>query len=105
MPYPDRRFTRAILLRSFAIWLVVRCAVEFVGRASAGLGGMPTGRGLSLFEAAVLAAFTTAILLFDLRRTGEELFLAELGVPLVILAVVGAIPALAGELVLDGLIW
>jgi hypothetical protein len=105
MRHPDRRFARAILLRSFAIWLVVRCAVEFVGRAAARLGGMPPDRGLSVFEAAVLAAFTTVILLFDLRRTGEELFLAELGVSTVALAVVGAIPALAGELVLDGLIW
>jgi hypothetical protein len=59
---------------------------------------------LSLGEAVFLIALTTGLLLFDMRRTGEELFLANLGVAPGTLALLAASPPLAFELLVEVLI-
>ena len=82
-------FTRALLLRGLAAWFAVRALA-----ASAGLLEM------NLLQAAFVTALAGVLVLLDAARRGEDLFLANLGIPLAALVAVGALPALLGELLL-----
>ena len=92
---PNLRFTRAILVRSFTVCLAIRIAMAFIrGPAWA----------LIFPEATFLVVLTVGLVLFDLRRTGEELFLANLGVAPATLALLAAGLPLAFELLVEVLI-
>ncbi|NIM47781.1 MAG: hypothetical protein GTO22_00705 [Gemmatimonadales bacterium] len=101
MTFPDRRFTRAILVSSFTIWLGIRGTLVFLGMLPRGAG--PTA-GLSLGAVVLLIALTTGLTLFDLRRSGQELFLADLAVPFGTLVLLAAGPPLVLELLVDVLV-
>lgn len=95
MVLPNFRFARAILVRSFTVCVAIRIAVAFI-------------RGpawpLILPEATFLVVLTVGLVLFDLRRTGEELFLANLGVAPATLALLAAGPPLVFELLVEVLV-
>jgi hypothetical protein len=82
-------FARALLLRGAAAWWAVRALAAF--------GGIWE---LNLLQAAFVTACAGLLVLFDACRRGEDLFLGNVGVPLVALVAVGALPALVAEIVL-----
>ncbi|MDH3290641.1 MAG: hypothetical protein OEO20_14710 [Gemmatimonadota bacterium] len=98
MTFPDRRFTRAILARAFLIWLAIRTALVFLGMLPRAAGA---AEALSPVAVLWLIAVCTVLTLFDLRRTGEELFLANLGVRVRTLTLLAVGPALMLELLVD----
>ena len=82
-------FSRALLLRGVAAWWAVRALAAF--------GGMLE---LNLLQAAFVTACAGLLVLLDARWRGEDLFLGNLGIPLLALVAVGALPALLAEIVL-----
>ena len=79
-----------------AAWVLVRAAFAFVSEAAKDVLGPPT---LTLELPAMLAliAICSAFVVLDVLRRHERLLLANLGVSLGGVAVVGAIPALVAE--------
>ncbi len=65
---PDRSFRRAVFKRSVLTWLFVRMFAAFAGIARP----RPV-------EMVFLAGVVAVAILLDARRTGEDLFLANLG--------------------------
>jgi len=76
------------------VWLGIRAALFFK------YGGEP----LSLLAIVLIVILTVALVLYDLQRSREKLFLANLGVPTSSLGALAAMPPLYLELLLDVLV-
>ncbi len=91
MALPSWPFARAILVRSFIIWAGIRAALLM----------LRSGVHLSLQATLLLILVTTALATLEGRRRNEHIFLANLGVPLLVLVcLAAAVPTL-----LEVLIW
>jgi hypothetical protein len=93
---------RALLLRrAIGVWVILRLVVLVVGI----LINTPVREVVFLTApaAAMLTLLTAWLVLFDARRRGEALFLANLAVPTSTLLGVAALPPLGGELAVRAL--
>lgn len=86
MPYYP--FAIAILLRGVGSWLGVRIAMAVVG----GIYGVEPSVGLGLLASLGVVVVATAIVVFELTRLNERLFLANLGVQTSVLVGLAAVP-------------
>jgi hypothetical protein len=89
-------FRLALLRRAAVLWLVIRLAIIVVGTlAQAPIRELvfPT-----LGAAGFLVLLTAWLTMFDARRRGEALFLADLGVPHRALLAAALAPPLLSEL-------
>jgi hypothetical protein len=77
------------------VWLGIRAAI-FVSRGAL--------EPLSLSAVVLIVTLTVSLVLYDLQRSGEKLFLANLGVPTWSLGALAAAPPLYLELLLDVLV-
>jgi hypothetical protein len=94
---PDRVFARAILVRAAVVWVlahVIGVAAPWLARGMAERFEPGVTHGSALWIVLVVVT----ICLLDARRRGERLFLANLGVPERGIALLAALPAIAGEL-------
>lgn len=80
-------FRNAYLFRGLGIWIGVRVVTAFAQVGDPNL----VGEGL-------IVALVGALVGWDARRRNEDLFLANLGIPIHAIAVTGALGALALEL-------
>jgi hypothetical protein len=92
--FPNVTWSLSVLRRSVLVWLGIRAAL-FVK-----YGREP----LSLLAIVLIVTLSVALVLYDLRRSGEKLFLANLGVPTSSLGALAAAPPLCLEFVLDVLV-
>ena len=94
--FPPPPFRAALLRRAAGLWLLLRVGVVVIGL----LTGLAPLHDLIVFTApaagfmALLAAWLT---MFDARRRGEALFLADLGVSPGVLVLVALAPPVGGE--------
>ena len=91
-----------MLRRSTIVWLAIRAAL-FAGRriVAPAFAAPASVESLPLSAVVLIVVITVALVLFDLRRSGEKLFLANLGIPTLSLGVLAAVPPLFLEIVLD----
>ncbi len=94
-----------MLRRSTIVWLAIRTALfagpRIVAPASVEPPPLSAVVPLPLSAVVLIVTLPVALVLFDLRRSGEKLFLANLGVPTWSLGTLAAVPPLLLELVLD----
>jgi hypothetical protein len=90
LPHPA--FLRAILFRAAGIWIVNRAMLAMVGLTTA-----------TVATAILIIALTAWLTAYDGRRSGEDLLLANFGVPEWVLALIAAIPATAFEVIIGAL--
>lgn len=97
--FPNVTWSLPVLRRSVVVWLGIRAAIFVVGgvRQSA-------GEPLSLWAIVLIVALTVVLVLYDVQRAREKLFLANLGVPTWSLGALAAAPPLYLEFVLDVLV-
>ena len=83
-------------MRGAAAWVLVRAAFAYVSAESADVLGRPS---LTLELPALLAliAICSSLVVLDVLRKHERILLANLGVSLGAVALIGAIPALLVE--------
>lgn len=81
------RFRNALLLRGVAVWVGVRMMAAWAGI------GDP-----NLAQEGLILLLVGGLVIGDARRRNEDLFLANLGIPLAPIGVVGALGALPLEL-------
>jgi hypothetical protein len=86
MPY--RPFTIAILLRAAGSWIAVRVAMLMLQ----GMYGIDPSLALSALASLGVIVTATIIVLFDLSRLNERLFLGNLGVRTGALVALAALP-------------
>ncbi len=90
---PPRRFTGRLLVRALVVWASLRLLVVAL-----------EGSTLVWQQVAFLIALPAALVLYDARRLGEALFLANLGVGWRTLWLIALLPPMVGEFVVDGLL-
>jgi len=95
--YPNRKFSQAIIVRASVLWLSLRMVAAGV-RALRGAGPLEALSPAAVVYVIILSA---ALTLFEVRRSGEELFLADLGVPLTAVGSLAMVPPLMLELAVD----
>ena len=103
LAFPDPIFARALVLRALGMWPGVRVAYFLV---ELGLMGTPLSTPPSPFVPPLVAAGVVAIVgclaVIDLRRRGERVLLANLGVASWIPFAIAAAVAVLLELVMSG---
>ena len=93
----DRLFAAAFLRRAAFLWVGVRLLFAVLVALNVDQLGPPSP--VLSFRGALLVILLVAILgLLEARRRNEHVFLANLGVPQLVVAALSAVPALAGEL-------
>jgi hypothetical protein len=93
---PDPAFTRKFIFIGASMWLLFRAALIFAAAAGESILVVPS-LSLGLPASVSLIAMCGAIVVVDVLRRHERIFLANLGVSLRPVALIGAIPALLGE--------
>jgi nitrate/nitrite transporter NarK len=93
---PDPAFTRKFLILGGAAWILIRAALLFVESDAADVLGPPT-LILELPASVVMVSICGGLVVLNVFRLRERLLLANLGVSLGVVAVIGAIPALIAE--------
>lgn len=96
--YPDRKFSQVIIVRASVLWLLLR----MVAAGTGALGGAGAIEALSPATGVYVIVLSCALTLFEAHRSGEELFLADLGVPVTVVGSLALLPPLLFELALDG---
>jgi hypothetical protein len=91
-------FGLALLRRAAVLWLVIRLAILVVGT----LAQAPVRELVfpALGAAGFLVLLTAWLTMFDARRRGEILFLADLGVPTGAVLAAALVPPLLSEAVM-----
>jgi hypothetical protein len=97
MHLPDPLLARALILRGFTLWVVVRIACFVAGAVVASMFGPPSVR-LALRAVVGVLALCAVLGVLDMLRRRERTFLANLGVSLPQLVVLLLLPAALGEL-------
>ena len=99
--WPDPRLATVLAWRALLVWGMLRSALALVAWLHDGMMA-PPGFGITPWAAAWLVAVVTALMLLDLRRRGELVLHANLGIGPAALAAVASLPPLLAELVVAG---
>jgi hypothetical protein len=92
--FPPQPFASAIVARGVLLWAVLRLVVWFLSAVTGGGTSLSGGAVLLLVLVAAVAAF------LDTQRRNEVLFLANLGVGSIPIALLAGGPALLLELLI-----
>src|SRR5688500_3049870 len=95
--FPNPEFARRLLIDGAIIWVLLRFAIYVVGAVAADQFGPPS-LAIGLPSALTLVTMSGALTLLDVLRRREGILLANLGVPLRVVLITGATPALIAEL-------
>jgi hypothetical protein len=95
-PFPPAPFTRVLLLRGAGMWAGTRASASVILLL---LRSVPLDPSLLVAIPPVVAVLGVV----EARRRNETVFLANLGVPALSLALLSAAPAVVGEAALVGL--
>jgi len=94
--FPPPPFRAVLLRRAAGLWLLLRAGVVVVGLL-AGLAPLPDLIVFTAPAAGFMALLAAWLTMFDARRRGEALFLADLGVSPGVLVLVALAPPVGGE--------
>ena len=99
---PNPEFARKLLLDGTVVWIFIRIALPVIAALSgsgAGASFAPIGLALGLPGSITLVTICGGLAMIDVLRRRESILLANLGIPLRMVFITGAIPAVVGETV------
>lgn len=99
LAHPNNRFSLVIVARASVLWFLLRTVAAGVGALTLSAAPVDALAPAAAVSVTLLAAGLT---LLDVYRSGEELFLADLGVSPGSVGALAVVPPLMFELVVDG---